>query len=156
MASISYLEHLLIYLCKRMAGHQVAITLPIRLPGDGGLSLGLLWHVRLINKCGTNGQVQLHNGFSATLCIRKGYKDQGLTKLPIVPIICGSGPIVVILCIFHMTTKPILNIGAHYLDSVVQISFRHIQPVSTSRAVRQGKQGVWFWAGEMRLGKQAG
>lgn len=141
-----------------MAGHQVAIALAIGLPGDGSLSLSILRRVRLINKCGTNGQVQLHNGFSATLCIRKGYKDQWLTKLPIgrlwvaiVPIICGSGPIV-ILCIFHMTTKPILTIGAHYMD----ISFRHIQPVNIPRAVRQGKQGFWFWAGEMGLGKQAG
>lgn len=150
-----------------MAGHQVAIALPIRLPGDGSLSLGLLWH-RLVTKCGTGGQVQLHNGLSATLCIGKGHKDQWLTKLPIgklwiaiVSIKSGGVPIVVILCVLHMlamTPKPILATGAHYLDSVVQVSFRHIQPVRTSRAVgqRQGKQGFCLWAGEMVLGKQAG
>ncbi len=56
-----------------------------------------------------------------------------------------------------LTTKPILAIGAHYLDIVV--SFRHIQPVTrTSREVRQrqGKQSVCIWAGETGLGKQAG
>lgn len=152
-----------------MAGHQVGVALLVRLPGDGGLSLGLLWHSRFVTKRGANGQVQLQDGQSAALCIRKGHKDQGLTNLPIgrlwvatVPTISVVSIVVVVLCVLHMlalTTEPILAIGAHYLDTVV--SFRHIQPViSTSRAVgqrqRQRKQGVRVWAEEMGLGKQAG
>lgn len=59
MAPISYLEHLLIYVCKRMAGHQVGVALAVRLPGDGGLSLDLLRHSRVVIKCGADGHVQL-------------------------------------------------------------------------------------------------
>lgn len=152
---------------ERIARHQVGVALLVRLPGDGGLSLGLLWHSRLVTKRGADRQVQLQDGQSAALCIRKGHKDQGLTNLPIgrlwiatVPIISVVVSIVVVLCVLHMlalTTEPILAIGAHYLDIVV--SFRHIQPaINTSRAMgqRQGKQGVCVWAGDTGLGKQAG
>lgn len=58
-----------------------------------------------------------------------------------------------------LTTLPILATVAYNLDLVVQVSFRHIQLVTnTSRAVgqRRGKQGIWFCAGEIGLGKQAG
>lgn len=153
---------------ERVAGHQVGVALPVWLPGDGGLCLGLLRHSRLVTKRGADGHVELQDGQSAALCIGKGQKDQGLTNLPIGRLWAASVPIisvvsiVVVLSVLHMlalTTLPILVIVAHYLDPVVQVSFRHIQPVTnTSRAVgqRQGKQGVWFWAGETGLGKQAG
>lgn len=127
--------------------------------------MGLLWHSRLITKRGADGQVQLQDGQSAALCIRKGQKDQGLTNLPIGRLWVATVPIisvVVVLCVLHvlaLTTMTILAIVAHYLDSVVQVGFRHIQVATrTSRDVgqRQGKQGVWFWAGEKGLGKQAG
>lgn len=75
MALVSYLEHLLIQVCERMAGHQVGVALPVRLPGDGGLSLGLLWHSGLVTKCGADGYIHLQDGQSAALCIRKGHKD---------------------------------------------------------------------------------
>lgn len=140
-----------------MAGHHVGVALLVRLPGDGGLSLGLLRHTRLVTKRGADRQVQLQDGHSAALCIRKGQKDQGLTSLPVgrlwvatVPIISVVASVVVVLCVLHilaLTSLPILAIVAHYLDCVVQASVRHIQPVpKTSGAVgqRQGKQGVWF------------
>ncbi len=149
-----------------MAGHQVGIALLVWLPGDGGLSLGLLWHPSLITKCRANGHIQLQDGYSAALCI-KGHKHQGLTNLPkgrlwvaTVPII-SVVTVVVVLCVLHMlalTAMPIL--ATPDMDCVVRVSFGHIQPVTraSTRAgrQRQGKQGVWFWAGEMGLGKQAG
>lgn len=138
-----------------MAGHHIGIALLVRLPGDGGLSLGLLWHSRLIAKGGADGHVQLQDGQSAALCIRKGQKDQWLTNLPIGRLWVASVPIisvvsiVVVFCILHtlaLTTMTILAIVASYLDRVVEISFRHIQGATrTSRAAgwRKGKQGVW-------------
>lgn len=139
-----------------MAGHQVGVALLVRFPGDGGLSLGLLRHPSVITKCGANGHVQLQDGQSAALCIRKGHKDQGLTNLPIgrlwvatVPIISVvSVVVVVVLCVLHslaLATTPILAIVANYLDFVVKVKIRHIQLITnTSRAVgqRQRKQGL--------------
>lgn len=139
-----------------MARHHIGIALLVRLPGDGGLSLGLLWHSRLITKHVADWHVQLQDGQSAALCIRTGQKDQGLTNLPIRKLWVASVPIisvisiVVVLCVLHMlalTTLTILAIVASYLDCVVRVSFRHIQGATrTSRAAgyRQGKQGVWF------------
>lgn len=162
---VSYLEHLLFQVCERRAGHQVGVALSEWLPGDGGLSLDLLGQICLIIEPGADGQVQLQDGQSAALCIRKGQKHQGLTYLPIgrlwvatVPIISVVSVVVVVLCVLHvlvLTTLPIRATVAHYLDCVV---LRHIQPVTRpSGAVgqRQDKQ-VWFWAGETGLGKQAG
>lgn len=141
-----------------MAGHQVGVALLVRLPGDGGPSLGLLRHSRLVIKQRANRQVQFQDGQSAALCIRKGHKDQGLMDLPIgrlwvatVPIISVVVSVVVVeLCVLHILAlafMPILAIVAHYLDCVVQVCFRHIQPVINTSGVvgqRQEKQGVWF------------
>lgn len=167
MALISYLEHLLIQLCDGMAGHHIGAALLVGLPCNGGLRLDLLRHCVVTNR-GSNGQVQLHIRPSAALCIGKGHIDQRLANLPIrrlrVATAIRVSIVVVVLCVLHvlvLITKPIRVIGAHYLQPVVQVSFRHIQPViNTSRAVglgqRQGKEGVWFCTGERGLGKQAG
>lgn len=155
--STSYLKHLLVYMCERLAGHQVGVALAQRLPRDGGLSLSLLRHLCLVTNCGPDGKFELQDRPPAPLCIGKGHKDQGLTKLPVgrqwVPIKPAVVSIVVVFCVLHMLAlinKHILAIGAHYL--------RHIQPViNISRAggQRQGEQGVWVWAGETGLRKQA-
>lgn len=148
-----------------MAGHQIGIALLVWLPGDGGLSLGLLWHPSLIIKCRAKWHIQLQDGYSATLCI-KGYKHQGLTNLPkgrlwvaTVPII-SVVTVVVVLSVLHMLALTAMPILAPDMDCVVRVGFRHIQPVArtSTRAgrQRQRKQGVWVWAGEMGLGKQAG
>lgn len=154
-------------MCERRAGHQVGVALAVRLPGDGGLSLDLLGQIRLVIERGADGQVQLQDGQSAALCIRKGQKHQRLTYLPIGGLWVATVPtisvvvsvvVVVVLCVLHMlalTTLPIRATVAHYLDCGV---LGHVQPVTgTSGAVgqRQDKQ-VRFWAGETGLGKQAG
>lgn len=137
----------------------------VRLPGDGGLSLGLLWHSCVVTKRGTNRHVHFQDGQSAALCIRTGHKYQGLTDLPIgrlwvAPVyIISVKSIVIVLCVLHMLvliTTTIRASVAHYVYCVV--IFRHIQVARTSREVgqRKGKQGVWVWAGERGLGKQGG
>lgn len=115
MVLFSYLKHLLIYMCDRMAGHQVGIALTVWIPGDAGLSLGLLWLSCIIIDCGSKGYIN-HYGLSAALCIREGDKDQGLTTLLIgasaVPIISSAVSIVVVHSFYILTTKLILVIGA--------------------------------------------
>ena len=124
-----------------MAGHYVGVALLVRLPGKSGLSLGFLWNSGLVSKRGADGHVELQYGQSAALCIRKGHKDQGLTSLPIggqwiatptIISVVSVVVVVVVLCVLHslaLTTIPILAIVAHYLDCVVKLRFRHIQPV---------------------------
>lgn len=162
-----------------MARDQVCIALPVRLPGNGGLRLCLLWQPCLVlwkTKCRAHGHIQLYDRLPLAPCVRKGHKDQRLTHLPIgrlrvatipVPVIpivsiVSIVSIVVVLCVLHMlamTTKRILSIGARYLDTVVCISLRHIQLVARAPGAagqRQRKQRVRVWAGERGLGKQAG
>lgn len=126
--SVSHLEYLLVYVCERLTGQDVGVALAVRLPGDGGLSLGLLWHPCIITKRGADWHVQLKDGPSAPLCIRHRQKDQGLTNLPfgrlrvaIVPVVCVLS-IVVILCILHVLvlTMAILTNVALEMDLVVR------------------------------------
>ena len=115
--------------------------------------MGLLWHPCVITKRGANGHVQLQYGQSAALCIREGHKDQGLTHLPIGVLWVATVSIklvvsiVVVLCVLHMLVviaKPILAIGTHYMDSIVQVSFWHIQLVITRVVGQRQEVTCWF------------
>lgn len=146
----SYLEHFLIQMCYRIAGDQVRIALTVRLPGNGGPRLSLLRETCLVGKYGAIGHIELHVGLAPAIGVGKGHEDQGLLNLPDRGL-RGGPVIVVVLGVLHMlalTAEAVLAIVAHQLDSVVQVCFRHVQPISDiSGAVGlwHREQGIWFW-----------
>lgn len=135
----SYLEHLLISVCEGVTGQKVGVALPVRLPGDSGLSLGFLWHSCPVRKRGSNGESELHNRQSTALCIREGNKDQGLKDLLAGRLGVAS---IVKLCVLHMLalTPNYFLVGSRKLDSVVYVSFRHIQLVNSPGAIWWGRK----------------
>lgn len=121
------------------------------------MSLGLQRNSCLV-KNGSGGHPKLQDGESAAFCIGEGDKDQRLTDFVIRSQRFAS---VVVLRVLHMLAMTAVHIlvRARYVDSVVQVRLRHVQPVPSGAVglgQRQGKQGVRLWAGETGLGKQAG
>lgn len=136
-ASVSHLEHVFVEVCHRVAGHQVGIALAVRLPRDGGLSLGLLWHCRVVERRDSDGHVHLEDGQPAALGVRLRQDDERLAELPVGRLRVADVSvvsIVVVLCVLHMlalTPAAILTTVARQLDSVV-VHVSHVRHVKVA------------------------
>lgn len=107
---LAHLEHLLIAVCDRMAGHNVGFALLEGLPADSGLSLSLLRRPGLIfwKKETVSGSVaQLNDlGHPRAVRPRDGHVDKSLARsgdggVRLVPAVRQSGVVVVVLCVLH-------------------------------------------------------
>lgn len=149
-----HLEHVLVEVRHRVAGHQVGIALAVRLPGDGGLSLSLLRNCRIVERRDADGHVHLQDGHPAALSVRVLQDDQRLAELQVGGLWLTAVAVVVVFGVLHMlalTTTAVLTAVAHELDSVVVVSLGHVEVATRcpgSVWQREGKHRLWFWAGE--------
>lgn len=130
-----------------MARQHKGIALSVRVPGDGGPGLGLLWHACIIIICRAYRHVQLQDGLSVSFWVRKGQKDQGLTNLALGCLWVSVLANVVLLCVLHvlaMTTPAILVIVSHYIDLVIRASVRYIHAATRTAGLgqREDRLGV--------------
>lgn len=112
----SHLEHVLVEVCHRVAGHQVGAALAVRLPGDGGLSLSLLRNCRIVERRDPDGHVHLQDGHPAALGVRVRQDDQRLAELHVGRLRLADVAVVVVLRVLHvlaLTTTAILTTVAH-------------------------------------------